>query len=66
MLIPYELFFIQSHHQHGQLISEQNPGELNPFIQLGLDTIQTHVTTGGHHMQYVHYYIYIILESFNP
>jgi len=45
MLIPYELFFIQSHHQHGQLISEQNPGELNPLIQLGIDTIQTHVTT---------------------
>ena len=45
MLIPYELFFIQSHHQHGQLISEQNPGELNPLIQLGLDTIQAHVTT---------------------
>jgi hypothetical protein len=41
MLIPYELFFIQSHHQHGQLISEQNPGELNPLIQMGLDTIQT-------------------------
>jgi len=45
MLIPYELFSIQSHHQHGQLISGQNPGELNPLIQLGLDTIQTHVTT---------------------
>jgi hypothetical protein len=44
-LIPYELFFIQSHHQHGQLISEQNPGELNPLMQLGLDTIQPHVTT---------------------
>ena len=45
VLIPYELFFIQSHHQHGQHISEKNPGELNPLIQLGLDTIQTHVTT---------------------
>jgi hypothetical protein len=45
ILIPYELFYIQSHHQHGQLISEQNPGELNPLIQLGLDTVQTHVTT---------------------
>jgi hypothetical protein len=45
VLIPYELFFIQSRHQHGQLISEQNPGELNPPIQLGLDIIQTHVTT---------------------
>jgi hypothetical protein len=42
MLIPCELLFIQSHHQHGQLISEQNPGEL---IQLGLDAIQVHVTT---------------------
>ena len=45
MLIPYELFPIQSHNQHGQLISEQNPGELNPLVQLGLNTIQTHVTT---------------------
>jgi len=45
MLISYESFFIQSHHQHGQLISEQNQSELNPLIQLGLDTIQTHVTT---------------------
>jgi len=45
MLIPYESFFIQSHHQHGQLISEQNPGELNPLIQLGIETTQTHVTT---------------------
>jgi hypothetical protein len=45
MLIPYELFFIQSHHQHGQLISKQNPGEINPLIQLGLDTVKTHVTT---------------------
>ena len=41
MLIAYESFLIQSHHQQGQLISEQNPGELNPLIQLGLDTIQT-------------------------
>jgi hypothetical protein len=52
MLIPYELFFIQSHHQQGQLIAEQNQGESNPLIQLGLDTIvvrqslgQGHVTT---------------------
>ena len=44
-LISYELFFIQSHHQHCQLISEQSLGELNPLMQLGLDTIQTHVTT---------------------
>jgi hypothetical protein len=41
MLIPYELFFIQSHHKHGQLISEKNPSELNPLVQLGLDTIHS-------------------------
>ena len=45
MLIPYESFFIQSHHQHGQLISEQNPGEPNPIIQLGIETTRSHVTT---------------------
>jgi hypothetical protein len=39
VLIPYELCFIQSHHQHNQRITEQNPGEHNPLIQLGLDTI---------------------------
>ena len=44
MLIPYELFFIQSHQQHGQLISEENPGGLNPLNQLSLATIQTYVT----------------------
>jgi hypothetical protein len=45
MLISYESFFIQSHHQQGQLISEQNPDELNPLFQLGIETTQTHVTT---------------------
>jgi hypothetical protein len=45
VLIPYESFFIQLHHQHGHLISEQNPGEPNPLIQLGIETTQTHVTT---------------------
>ena len=39
MLIPYELFFVHSQHQHDQLSTEQNPGENNPFIQLGIDTI---------------------------
>jgi hypothetical protein len=41
LLIPYELFFIQSHHQHGQLISEKNPGELKTLIQRGVDTIHS-------------------------
>jgi len=39
ILFSNALFFIQSHHQRGQLITEQNPGEHNPLIQLGLDTI---------------------------
>jgi hypothetical protein len=42
MLIPYEQLFIQSHHQHGQLITEQNPGEQNPLFQLVIDT--THMS----------------------
>ena len=41
MLISYEQFFIQSHYQHGQLITEQNPGKQNPLIQLGIDTTRT-------------------------
>ena len=39
MLISYELFFIHSQRQHDQLITEQNPSENNPLIQLGIDTI---------------------------
>ena len=27
MLTPYEQYFIQTHHQEGQLIPEQSPGE---------------------------------------
>jgi len=42
MLIPYEQFFIQAHYKQGQLITEQNPGEHNPLIQLGIDT--THIS----------------------
>jgi len=37
MLIPYKQLFIQAHYQQGQLITEQNPGERNPLIQLGID-----------------------------
>jgi hypothetical protein len=31
------LFFIQSFHKEGKLISEQNPAENSPLIQLALD-----------------------------
>jgi len=37
MLIPYKQLFIQVHYQQGQLITEQNPGEHNSLIQLGID-----------------------------
>jgi hypothetical protein len=39
MVIPFEQLFIQAHYQYRQLITEQNPGEHNPLIQLGIDTI---------------------------
>jgi hypothetical protein len=37
MLTPHENLFIQSLHQAGQLIPEQNPGEKNPLLQLAID-----------------------------
>ena len=37
LLIPHEPFFIQSFHKAGRLVSEQNPAENNPLIQLALD-----------------------------
>jgi hypothetical protein len=36
-ITPYELFFIQSYYKEKKLISEQNPGEPNPLIQLAID-----------------------------
>jgi hypothetical protein len=36
-LIPYEQLYIHSHHQHKQLIPEQNSGEYNPLYQLVYD-----------------------------
>jgi len=42
-LIPYEQYFIQTHHQQNELIAEQSPGEYNPLIQLAIDTTQTTV-----------------------
>jgi hypothetical protein len=36
-LILYEQLYIQSHHQHKQLILEQNSGEHNPMYQLVYD-----------------------------
>jgi len=37
LLTPYEQFFIQSFHKSGRLISEQNPGEPNPLLQLAIN-----------------------------
>jgi hypothetical protein len=37
LLTSYEHFFIQSFHKAGRLISEQNPGELNPLLQMAIN-----------------------------
>jgi hypothetical protein len=34
LLIPYEQMYIQLYHQQGNLIQEQQRGELNPLLQL--------------------------------
>jgi hypothetical protein len=41
MLIPYEQLYIQTYHQVGHLIPEQNTGEYNPLLQLITDTLPT-------------------------
>jgi hypothetical protein len=38
LLIPYEQMYIQLYHQKGNLIQEQQSGELNPLLQLAHDT----------------------------
>jgi len=40
-LIPFEQFYIQKDHQENKLITEQQPGEHNPLIQLAIDTTNT-------------------------
>jgi hypothetical protein len=37
LLTPYEHFFIQSLYKAGRLISEQNPGEPNPLLQMAIN-----------------------------
>jgi hypothetical protein len=71
MLIPYESFFIQSHQQQNQFISEQNPANSirssNWAIKPHRHTAQPELydphasshsdgTTGWLHKQYVHLY----------
>jgi len=38
LLAPYEQFFIQAFHKSGRLVSEQNPGEPNPLLQMAINT----------------------------
>jgi hypothetical protein len=37
MLFPYEQLYLQTNHQNGHLIPEQNTGEPNPLLQLIID-----------------------------
>jgi len=41
LLLPYEQLYIQTNHQHKQLISEQYIGEQNPIYQLIHNTFNT-------------------------
>ena len=43
LVTPCEQFFIHSLQKEEKLISEQNPGELNPILQLTIDPSQPHV-----------------------
>jgi uncharacterized protein HemY len=45
LLLPYEQLYIQSHHQHKQLSSEQYLGENNPVYQQIRNTINTSLPT---------------------
>jgi len=38
LLTPYEQFFIHAFHKSGRLVSEQNPGEPNPLLQMTINT----------------------------
>jgi len=37
LLTPYEQFFVQAFHKSGMLVSEQNPGEPNPLLQMAIN-----------------------------
>ena len=45
LLLPYEQLYIQTYHQHKQLISEQYIGEHNPIYQLIHNTFHMSFTT---------------------
>ena len=45
LLLPYEQLYIQTFHQHKQLISEQHIGEQNPVHQLIHNTFNTSLPT---------------------
>jgi len=37
LLTPYEQFFIQAYHKSGRPVSEQNPSEPNPLLQISIN-----------------------------
>jgi len=45
MLIPYEQYYIQTLHQEGNLITEQNPDEINPLFQTAINHQPLHTTS---------------------
>jgi hypothetical protein len=49
LFIPYEQFFTQAYHSQNKLITEQNPGEHNPLIQLAVNMIHTPCNKNQYH-----------------
>jgi len=47
LLLPYEQYYIQSLHQEGKFIPEQNPGETNPLFQTAINPQPPHSTWTG-------------------
>jgi len=45
LLLPYEQLYIQTYHQHKQLISKQYIGKHNPIYQLIHNTFNTSLPT---------------------
>jgi hypothetical protein len=41
LLTPYEQFFIQEFHRYERLVSERNPGEHNPLLQMVINPAHT-------------------------
>jgi hypothetical protein len=42
MMVPFEQFYVQKHHQENKLVTEQHPEEHNPLTELAIETTKIH------------------------